>query len=504
MSGIVAVSELHSRLDYLVSYSSHLIFVACDDMQMQQSTLQSFVAQQQDNIEVAFLKGEETRPDADYRKEIYRQILHKSKGNFDDSLLTMLQDFGGSENQILICLSAAQCISYSLLEEMWELVLLARTLNQSLHVNVILFGEYEWATESKRNLPKNKGNKPVILNLDANGEEGVSSTIEKATNLDAMIAKKRAAFAQRVSDREAQEHAPQKQSVIRTKTFQLAMGLMLLAILVVLVYLFYPKTNESSDTIKDDLPLSAETSEVLTEDTEQPILNEIVKPIESESIENEQQFVTNWQENVEQSTSGKNNKSNIDVNTDESTDSEQQSLQQAPLNKLIGEEKYSESATTPQESTLVDGEEELVVESPAAEPIATAALVSEPIESAPQNNAISESEEKPVAAPPVTETSRLPHPLMEVAAKQFLVQISSTGNLQAAERFISDNKLNDNTWIYTTKRFGGDWHVIVDKKAFQSSNQAKAYIGELKTRLPKISPFVKSIEKIQEEITLAN
>ena len=52
-------SELHSRLEYLVNYSSQLIFVSGDSIAEQQRTLESFVFQQSDNTELAFITAEE-------------------------------------------------------------------------------------------------------------------------------------------------------------------------------------------------------------------------------------------------------------------------------------------------------------------------------------------------------------------------------------------------------------------------------------------------------------
>ena len=42
-------SELHERLEYLVNYSSQLIFVSGESIAQQQKTLEAFVFQQHDD-----------------------------------------------------------------------------------------------------------------------------------------------------------------------------------------------------------------------------------------------------------------------------------------------------------------------------------------------------------------------------------------------------------------------------------------------------------------------
>ena len=48
-------NELHERLEYLVNYSSQLIFVSGDSIAQQQKTLEAFVFQQHDDTEIAYL-----------------------------------------------------------------------------------------------------------------------------------------------------------------------------------------------------------------------------------------------------------------------------------------------------------------------------------------------------------------------------------------------------------------------------------------------------------------
>lgn len=464
----MAVSDLHSRLDYLVAYSSQLVFVANDDLLFQQSTLQSFIAQQPENLEVAFLKGEPDRSDEDYRKEICRQILHQTNGQFDDSLLSVLEDFDGVDNPVLICLSASQHLPKVLLDEMWELVLFARTLNKNLHVNVVLFGDSKWVIGAKKSLPTNKGNQPVLLNTQVTDSELENpifkeNQVQELSELDSLIANKRAAFAQRVEARStvtpSNEH---NQTLIQTRKFQIAVGIVFFATFAALVLWFYPQQSET-------VPLpKTESSSVIEADETSAVEVSAEKPISLPDKVIPPELI-------------------------ESVDSSE--LEPEP-----------ETETEPLvDKILVSQWQKKQVSVPENQPESTELLINEDKENTNQAEQLIARQ-----LPTITETRNIQnpppveHPLNGIAKGQFLIQISSTSNLQAAETFIASNSLQESTWIYTTTRFGGSWYVIVDKKLFVSQSAARSYIPTLTNLLKTSSPFVKSIEKIQEEIALAN
>ena len=75
-------SELHSRLEYLVNYSSQLIFVSGDSISEQQRTLESFVFQQSDNTELAFITAEPDMQVTDYRGTLCKQLLGQVVGSY--------------------------------------------------------------------------------------------------------------------------------------------------------------------------------------------------------------------------------------------------------------------------------------------------------------------------------------------------------------------------------------------------------------------------------------
>jgi DamX protein len=75
-------SELHERLEYLVNYSSQLVFVSGDSIAEQQQTLEAFVYQQHDDTEIAYLTAESNMEISDYRGQLCRQLLGQVVGSF--------------------------------------------------------------------------------------------------------------------------------------------------------------------------------------------------------------------------------------------------------------------------------------------------------------------------------------------------------------------------------------------------------------------------------------
>ena len=74
----MAVSELNDRLDYLISYSSQLVFVCSDKIQLQSKVIESFIAQQSEHADLALLTANELTPLANYREKLFRQLISQN------------------------------------------------------------------------------------------------------------------------------------------------------------------------------------------------------------------------------------------------------------------------------------------------------------------------------------------------------------------------------------------------------------------------------------------
>ena len=164
-------SELHSRLEYLVNYSSQLIFVSGDSIAEQQRTLESFVFQQSDNTELAFITAESDMQVTDYRGTLCKQLLGQVVGSYIRPLNELLAGLNHHDGPVLITITQAQHLPNSFLQELWDLVLQSRFANNKQHLNVLLFGESDWAEQAKEWLPAKNTNTPLLISSQSRGKE---------------------------------------------------------------------------------------------------------------------------------------------------------------------------------------------------------------------------------------------------------------------------------------------------------------------------------------------
>ena len=146
-------SELHERLEYLVNYSSQLIFVSGDSAAQQKKTLESFVFQQHDETEIAYVTADPTMELSDYRRQLCRQLLGTLVGSYIRPLNELLAGLNEHVGPILITITQAEHVPDELLQELWDLVLQSRFAGNKQHLNVLLFGESTWAERARKWLP---------------------------------------------------------------------------------------------------------------------------------------------------------------------------------------------------------------------------------------------------------------------------------------------------------------------------------------------------------------
>lgn len=76
-------------------------------------------------------------------------------------------------------------------------------------------------------------------------------------------------------------------------------------------------------------------------------------------------------------------------------------------------------------------------------------------------------------------------------------------NEQVLNDFIEENNLAQQTRVYKTRRYGGDWYVVLYAQTFSSATQAQ----QAKQALPDYpgngSAFVKNGQQILQEIALS-
>ena len=81
-----------------------------------------------------------------------------------------------------------------------------------------------------------------------------------------------------------------------------------------------------------------------------------------------------------------------------------------------------------------------------------------------------------------------------------MLQVSGMSSRTVLNEYLRDNQLNDLVWIYKTKRYGGDWFVVLYNKSFTSLNRARNGVDELPQTTRQSAPFAKSIAMIKAEI----
>ncbi|GAA6184810.1 MULTISPECIES: SPOR domain-containing protein [Alteromonadaceae] len=452
----MAINELHSRLEYLVSYSSQLIFISCESLSQQQSSLQQFIAKQHENTEVAFINGESTLRDSDYRNEIYRQLVsHPLSPNvpLDEQLIQHISKDAGP---ILLCICAAQHISTKLLNELWSLVLKNKDLQKGHHLNVLLFGSPEWTESAKSNLAKDNQHLPILLSSE------IVTTNQFTQSYSQSISQKRAEIDQRFKTTVDAE----SESIITKPLFKILAGMVFLGIFSMLVFWQYPNeikqfvdphytvVDEPVDELAEEQVIDVTQSlESIQLDDNMPLESDLPNVEETEQIEQIEQ----QQDEVSQSLQLENSEQQLPVDhSQELVTSWQQEVEKQQLQ--VKQEKQSKQAEQQERAT--------------------------------------KAEQAKLVLPPAK------HPILELDDNLFVLQLASMSDPAVAERFITQHGLQETSWIYTTQRFGGDWHVVIFKKTFANVQQARQYTASLPDSIDKTVPFAKSVKQIKVELAV--
>ncbi|MDP5040524.1 MAG: DamX protein, partial [Paraglaciecola sp.] len=103
----MATSDLQDRLEYLVSYSSQLMFIS-SDVAKQSNILDTFIAKSTEQIEVALIAASTTTPLAKYREKLYQQLVSQTKStDFNRPLNQLLAELNHHDGPIIISVTKA-------------------------------------------------------------------------------------------------------------------------------------------------------------------------------------------------------------------------------------------------------------------------------------------------------------------------------------------------------------------------------------------------------------
>ena len=507
----MALSELHSRLEHLVTYSSQLIFVSGETIGDQQRSLQTFLGQQNENAEIAFINGEPDIPIQSYRKQISRQLLGDESGLFTRPLNELLAPLNHHDGPVLICICQAEHLPQPFLQELWDLVLQSRFASNKQHLNVLLFGQSTWAEEAKTWLPAKNRDKPLLLST-----ESVRGNEPNPSELDALIAEKRRQFEQRMRNRAlGYQSAPSK---LHSWWFKLVIGVAFLATFSGIMMWQYSDSVplpwnklQHDETDKDSIviqpPTVTENDAAEREAPEPaPLKMEIVsrppslgsgQPSEQQAsvtppsedppalLEQPQDRVTDWQTAVE----------NITPPTvSAETENKAEQLERVETVSL---------GQSPAELSEAGAVEDYAVEDivsvsqlPVSELQNETSTTPEPV----PNTDASENTEILTIASEVPEATFDSEALMALDPAQYVIQIAGMSDRRVMQEFISDHQLAPQILRYTTQRYGGDWYVLLSKDSFTTIDQARAAMQSLPAAMQRGTPFVKSVRRVQGEI----
>lgn len=92
--------------------------------------------------------------------------------------------------------------------------------------------------------------------------------------------------------------------------------------------------------------------------------------------------------------------------------------------------------------------------------------------------------------------------LVNRPSNHYVLQISGVSTPDLLRDYLQDNNLAQNTWVYHTQRYGGDWFVVLFNQSYPTLDEARRSVAQVTRLLPNSQPFVKSMEQVQQEIAI--
>ncbi|MEW9797368.1 SPOR domain-containing protein [Alteromonas sp. CYL-A6] len=456
-------NDLHDRLDYLVNYSSQLIFVSGDSIAHQQRTLETFVFQQHDDTEIAYLTADDTMTMSDYRRQLCRQLLGQVVGSYVRPLNELLADLNAHDGPILIAITQAQFIPDTLLQELWDLVLQSRFAGNKQHLNVLLFGETKWAERAKQWLPAKNTDTPLLIS-----SQSVNAGREQS-DLDRMISQRREAFQAHLAARHQQQHRLPS-NVLRSPWFISLIVLAFIGIFAAMVGWQYGDQLRQLFSPIETTPVVTNTTEAKpgTAYAEIVAAPEPATPTEPEVTADP--LVTTWNDAIANQQA---------ADTPDPGQGTAQPDDAAPAAGITDTTELNDTAT----AVASQPDTSLVTKQP------------QPVQ--PAEAKVSDSAAQPT---PANDNAAL---LSAVRPSDYFLQLAGLSDTTLLQQFLRDNKLTSLTKVYQTQRYGGAWFVVLFATPYPSVDDAKAAIATLPAFNGKANVFVKRGDQILKELNAA-
>lgn len=532
------MSELHDRLAHLVNYSSQLIFVSGDTVADQQRTLSDFLAAQEENTEISFITASSSKQAIDYRSGICRQLGGHTVGSFVRPLNQLLRDLSPEGGPYLVCITSADQLEASFLQELWDWVMHSQQHSQKIHLNVILFGRADWAESSQDWLPSQNSHKPVLLS-----SQSVNSSGFDVNALEALMANDRSWF--------SRPDGP----LVSNKWFISGVLSTFLFIFIGLISWQYPEQIRQFVTLGEIQEREIEVFNLQGAERKSPIVDQDVLLAGSPKS---QQQLTQSAENIAELSASSPKLEVVDKNasvTDsllvsswqEGTNSEFYNTKPAldteaalakqdlsglpsaatgtmPLSKTQisppGQEALANAVSASENDFQVPdiiSIEQLDAQlgTKAADTLLAQAIVRYSDQATDLNQSTANFESKnDSSAPDSTPSSTLnlnqtqsaidyrfdETTLLDLPTDAILLQLSGIQNPVVLENYLANNNLKASTWVYETQRYGGPWYVVLYRQSFQSIDAALSRLSSLPQDVQNAEPFAKSVNQIQQEI----
>jgi DamX protein len=497
-------SELQSRLNHLVNYSSQLIFVSSDSIAEQHRTLEAFMSEQSEQTEVAFISAKINDDEISYRRQLCRQLIGQVAGSFVRPLNELLVSLNHHDGPVLIGITQAHFISNSFLQELWNLVLQSRFAANKQHLNIVLFGDTEWAEKAQAWLPAKNTATPLLLSSES--IDNVQSELEQ------LIAQKRAAFQRRIEERnQLSDELHSGKVLIRKPWFSLLVIGLFIASFAAILSWQYP------ERMKSLVGFGGDANPVVAQETASTIIpaEATLSGAEFSSVADDISPSSELESVGPQSVGPQSVGSQLtgsQLTGSQLTDSDSTGLQTTEeeaatlLEEVQAQNPQSKGAQSPTntqntESSVVDS---LLVSNWQQRDADGATTESEDASSMNRPKAIERTEQNSNSLS--VENTSIDYPVLpqlpSISNDQFVIQIAGLQDLELAAQYIGDQNLEEQVWVYQTQRYGGAWYVIVYSEIFDSLDTARAQIPLLPLLNPQSAPFVKSGSQVNAELNI--
>ena len=469
-------SSLHERLEYLINYSSQLIFVSGDSVAQQKKTLDAFVFNQNDDTDIAYLTAKPGLDLSDYRLQLCHQLLGQQVGSYVRPLNELLAALNEHQGPVLITITQAEYLPDALLQELWDLVLQSRFASNKQHLNVLLFGQSAWAESAKQWLPAKNTSTPLLISSQSVMARQVGS------ELDEMISQRRQAFQARLDERNAEQYSAPKNRLKSPWLWGSAVLTFVASFTAIFAWqyeselgaLFSPIDDDPVEAVSPAPPgsayqelLTAPAQTVLDNQSQNTVNEDEAAETSATGFKSEQSTITDWQTAVK------------NMKTVNASDKQR-------------DEDAGDSTLTEKSSTNGVSEEPV--------PFVDAAVAAELL-AAIENQEAALPEASPSADTTAKDTGLDNTTLTSLlTADDFVIQLAGLKDKALLQAFISDHQLQDKVWIYQTQRYGGSWFVLLFRQPFGSVTEARQAMALLPDFPGKKDAFVKSASQVLNEL----